>query len=183
MVRTRFKLALNELIAIIISVTFIFIPSCKKKEAPLPKEITPPVVGNKAPLFILKDINGKTVSLSDFRGRIVIMDFWATWCPPCKESTQELEKIHRKYKDRGVIILGISMDSGGNALKKVKDFANKYNLTYLMLMDDGKASKSYVINTIPTTYILDKDHIIVKMYPGYLNGLGKLIASEIERHL
>lgn len=164
------------LTAIMISAA-LFIPSCKPKETP------PAVVGNNAPSFTLKDTDGKTVRLSDFSGRVVIIDFWATWCGPCKESTTELEKLHRKYKDRGIVILGISMDSGGDAAQKVKGFAKKNNLTYPMLMDNGKTSTSYTVYNIPVTYVLDGKHVIVSIYKGYMPGLGDRIAGQIEKLL
>ncbi len=94
-----------------------------------------------------------------------------------------MEKLHRRYKDRGVVILGISMDSGGGAMQKVKGFAEKNNLTYPMLMDDGKASEPYAVHNIPATYILDGNHVIVKIYKGYMPGLGDKMAEQIEKLL
>lgn len=102
---------------------------------------------------------------------------------PCRESTTELENLHRKYRDRGVVVLGISMGVGGDAAYRVRDFANKHHLTYLLLMDDKKTSASYAVYNIPETYILDRDHRFVKKYPGYKPGLGDLIAAEIEKLL
>ena len=175
--------ARDSFIAIAVSLMLVFIPSCKKKEATVNKETPLPVVGNRAPSFMLKDVRGNNVSLSDFKGKVVVMDFWTTWCSWCKETTQELEKLHNNYKDRDVVFLGISMDSGSNAEKKVRNFAQKYQLTYLMLIDDGSASKSYQVNKLPTTYILDRDHIIKQIYPGYLPSLGDRIAETIEKSL
>ncbi|HLE40342.1 MAG TPA: TlpA disulfide reductase family protein [Nitrospirota bacterium] len=165
------------ILAVIISATLFSLHSCKREEIPLP------VTGNKAPSFTLKDIHGKQVRLSDFSGRVVVIDFWATWCGPCKESTAELEKLHRRYQDRGVVILGISMDSGGGAMQQVKGFAEKNNLAYPMLMDNGKASTSYAVYNIPVTYVLDKNHVIVKTYKGYMPGLGDRITEQIEKLL
>ncbi len=165
------------ILTVIISAVLFSLHSCKREEISLP------VTGNTAPSFTLKDNHGKEVSLSDFPGRVVIIDFWAVWCHPCKESTAELEKLHRKYKDRGVVILGVSMDSGGNALEKVKDFAGKRGLTYPMLMDNEKASTSYAVYNIPATYILDRNHVIVKIYKGYMPGLGDKMAEQIEKLL
>ena len=175
--------ARDSFIALAVSLILVFIPSCKKKETPIHKEVSLPAVGNSAPSFMLKDVRGNNVGLSDFKGKVVVIDFWTTWCSWCKETTQELEKLHDNYKDRDVVFLGISMDSGSNADKKVRNFAQKHDLTYLMLIDDGGVSKSYQVNKLPTTYILDKDHIIKQIYPGYLPSLGKRIAETIEKSL
>jgi peroxiredoxin len=175
--------ARDSFIALAVSLILVFIPSCKKKETPIHKEVALPAVGNSAPSFMLKDVRGNNVGLSDFKGKVVVIDFWTTWCSWCKETTQELEKLHDNYKDRDVVFLGISMDSGSNADKKVRNFAEKHDLTYLMLIDDGSASKSYQVNKLPTTYILDRDHIIKQIYPGYLPSLGDRIAETIEKSL
>jgi peroxiredoxin len=175
--------ARDSFIAIAVSLVLVFVPSCKKKEMPVKKEVPLPAVGNRAPSFMLKDVRGNNVNLSDFKGRIVVIDFWTTWCTWCKETTQELEKLHNNYKDRDVVFLGISMDSGGNAAKKVRDFAQKNHLTYPMLIDNGSASKSYQVNKLPTTYILDRNHVIKQIYPGYLPSLGDRIAETIEKSL
>ena len=111
--------------AIAVCLILVFVPSCEKKETPINKKVLLPAVGNRALSFILKDVRGNNVGLSDFNGKVVVMDFWTTWCSWCKETTQELEKLHNKYKDRDVVFLGISMDSGSNADKKVRDFAQK----------------------------------------------------------
>jgi peroxiredoxin len=75
------------------------------------------------------------------------------------------------------------MDSGSGAVQKVKGFAEKNNLTYPMLMDDGKTSKSYAVYNIPATYILDRNHVIIKIYKGYMPGLGDRMAEQIEQLL
>jgi peroxiredoxin len=142
-----------------------------------------PVVGEKAPSFTLEDINGNKVSLSDFHGRVVIVDFWATWCHACEESSPELEWLHRKYKDKGVAVLGISLDAGSDAVEKVRAFARRLDLNYPMLMGNDDLARAYRMQGIPTTYILDKDHVIVKRYVGALPQLGDIMAAEIEKLL
>jgi peroxiredoxin len=166
----RLSLAVIMLSAVVLFVT----ASCKKGETPLP------VIGNRAPSFTVSDTDGKKVSLSDLSGKIIILDFWATWCAPCKASTRELEKLHEKYKERGVVILGVSMDVGKSAAAQVKAFAGKNGLTYRMLMDDGRMSKAYAVRNIPAAFILDRKQMILKIYPGYLTGLGTMIEKELD---
>ncbi len=166
---------MNTFFIMLLTAALSSLPGCAKKEAP------PAVVGSKAPAFTLKDIDGGNVSLSGFSGRVVVMDFWATWCAPCKETTKELERLHQQYKDRGVVVIGISMDAGGSAVRKVKDFAEQHHLSYLMLLDNGETSKIYAVRTIPATFILDRDHVIAKIYPGYMPGLGEKISGELEK--
>jgi peroxiredoxin len=164
-----------SLAVIMLSATVLFATaSCKKGETPLP------VIGNRAPSFMVTDIDGKKVSLADLSGKIIILDFWATWCAPCKASTKELEKLHEKYKGRGVVIMGVSMDTGKSAAEQVREFSGKNGLTYRMLMDDGRMSKAYAVRNIPAAFILDKQQRILKIYPGYLPGLGTMIEKEID---
>lgn len=152
----------------------MLLPGCRKGE------MQRAVVGKPAPAFTLKDPGGRTVRLADFRGKVVIMDFWATWCAPCKESTKEFEALHRKYGTRGAVMIGISMDKGADASAMVNKFVQENGVTYLVLMDDGRTSDAYAVRNIPATYILDRDHVFVKTYPGYLPGLGQRISKEIE---
>ena len=138
-------------------------------------------LGKAAPPFALKDIQGNTVRLEDFRGRLVIIDFWATWCHECEEVTPELDRIYRKFRDRGLIVLGISLDEGSSRIKDVNNFVKKYNLTYTMLMDDGKANKLYKIRGLPTTLILDKNHVIVEKYIGNVFGFESKLNNIVEK--
>ena len=158
------------------SIAFLFTLSCKKSETPLP------IPGNKAPSFTLKDVQGNHLRLSDLSGKIVIMDFWATWCHSCKDLTTALDALQRRYKERDVIVLGISMDRGGNAVRTVKEYSGKNSLSYVMLMDDGNASKVYAVHNIPVTLLLDKNHVITKKYAGYMPKLGEMIDEQI-KHL
>lgn len=137
----------------------------------------------KAPSFTLKDIDGNTVSLSEFQGSIVVLDFWATWCHECEYSSPELDRVYRKYRERGVIFLGISLDEGDDAIEKVKNFVKKFSITFPILMGNSKLANDYYIKGIPTTYVLDKDHNIAARYVGAIAMLGALISKDIKKNL
>jgi peroxiredoxin len=93
-------------------------------------------VGDIAPDFTLKSVDGHDVSLSEYRGKVVLIDFWATWCPPCEDSVPSFNNIYKKYKDNGFIILGLSLD---NKPSVVKTFKGRYKIDYPLLMA-GKAT-------------------------------------------
>ncbi len=113
-----------------------------------------------APSWQLQNTEGKTVKLSDYKGKIVVLNFWATWCPPCREEIPDLVSLQKQYAAQGVVVLGISMDEGGTA--KVASFAKKYGINYPVVMGDEKISEAYGgIQVLPTTFIIDRKGNIV----------------------
>jgi cytochrome c biogenesis protein CcmG/thiol:disulfide interchange protein DsbE len=121
-------------------------------------------VGDTAPDFSLPDINGKTVKLSDFAGKVVILDFFATWCPPCREEIPDFIKLQSEYKDKGFAMVGVAIVS----LEEAREYAVKAGINYPVLIDDGKTSASYgPIRSIPTTFVIGKDSKIARIYIGY----------------
>jgi len=121
-------------------------------------------IGDKAPDFSLVDINGKTVSLSDFSGKAVILDFFASWCPPCKQEVPDFIELEKAYGDKGFAMIGVALEKADAA----GAFAGKVGINYPVLVDDGKTSEAYgPIRSIPTTFIIDKSGKIVKIYIGY----------------
>ena len=120
-------------------------------------------LGQKAPEFSLKDINGKTVSLSAFKGKVVILDFFASWCPPCRQEIPDFIKLQNEYGDKGFAMVGVALVKLGDA----KKFAGEFGISYPVLIDDGKVSNLYgPVRSIPTTFVIDKDMKVVKMYIG-----------------
>jgi cytochrome c biogenesis protein CcmG/thiol:disulfide interchange protein DsbE len=121
-------------------------------------------IGDKAPDFSLSDINGETVNLSAFNGKVVILDFFASWCPPCKQEIPDFIELERSYGDKGFAMIGVALVSAGEA----REFAGNMGINYPVLVDDGKVSENYgPIRSIPTTFIIDKGGKIVKIYIGF----------------
>jgi peroxiredoxin len=107
-----------------------------------------------APDFSLKDLNGNELSLSDFEGKVLFLNFWATWCPPCRAEIPDFIEVYDKYKDMGMAILGVSVDRISE--KKVGDFAEKLEMNYPVAMATQKLFKDYPApGAIPTTLVID----------------------------
>lgn len=125
--------------------------------------------GKLAPEISLNDFSGQTVKLSDFRGKIVILNFWASWCPPCKSEMPELDEAAREFASgTDAVLLTVNLTDGSRetvdkARKYITD--NKYSMTVL-LDTQGKAASAYSITSIPTTYVIDKQGVIINSIVG-----------------
>jgi peroxiredoxin len=113
----------------------------------------------KAPSFTLKDLNGKEVNLEDYRGKIVFINFWATWCLPCREEMPSMEKLYSKFKDSGFTMLAVNIREG---TKKVRAFKERFGLNFPILLDsDGRVGSKYGVISIPTTYLIDREGYVI----------------------
>jgi thiol-disulfide isomerase/thioredoxin len=112
-----------------------------------------PQVGDAAPDWTLKDSDGKEHSLSEYRGKVVVMDFWATWCPPCRAAMPGIQKVHEKYKAKGVVVLGMDCWESGDAPGYMKE----NGITYGLIMKADEAAKAYGVSGIPTLYVIGPD--------------------------
>lgn len=122
--------------------------------------------GKKAPEFSLSDIKGGEKKLSDFQGKVLIIDFWATWCPPCRQEIPHFISLYDQYKSKGLEIIGISLDQNG--VKTVSEFIAKNKINYTVLMGNEKVNDLYGgIAAIPTTFIVDREGNIKAKYIGY----------------
>jgi peroxiredoxin len=124
--------------------------------------------GFKVPSFTLPDINGKEVSLSDQRGKVVLVNVWATWCPPCRREMPSMQRLYEKFKGKNFEILAVSIDSEGR--EAVEPFMRKMNLTFPALLDPGETIRSlYGITGVPESFIIDQQGILVEKIIGPIN--------------
>jgi peroxiredoxin len=119
----------------------------------------------EAPDFELKDVNGKTVKLSDFRGKAVMLDFWATWCGPCQVEIPWFMDFERKYKDQGFVVIGVAMDDEG--WQVVKPFIQQMKMNYRVVIGNDHTADLYGgIESLPTTLLIDRDGKIASVHVG-----------------
>ncbi len=122
--------------------------------SPSPRE------GFLAPDFTLDTLDGKKVTLSELRGKIVIINLWATWCPPCRAEMPALENAYKQYKESEVIILGLNV-TNQDSEKDIPSFVKEFGLTFPILLDrDGSVSALYQLRGLPTTYFVNRKGII-----------------------
>jgi cytochrome c biogenesis protein CcmG/thiol:disulfide interchange protein DsbE len=123
-------------------------------------------VVKKAYDFELKDLDGKTHRLSDFRGKVVILDFWDTWCPPCRHEIPGFVELQKEYKDDGFVMIGVAFARYGP--DAVREFMKDYKINYVNLIGDQKVVDGYGgITSIPTTFVIDKEGNIYKKHVGF----------------
>lgn len=123
--------------------------------------------GNLAPDFELTTLEGKKLKLSDYKGKKVILNFWATWCPPCKAEVPDMVKFYSSYKDKDIVILGVNLTQSEKDQRSVRDFVNSYGITYPVPLDmESTVAEVYRVTAIPTSYIIDTNGIISQKVVG-----------------
>lgn len=116
--------------------------------------------GKPAPDFELYTLDGQKVRLSDYKGRRVIVNFWATWCPPCREEMPDMQKFYERYKDAGIEILAVNLLESGSK-EETGAFIKEFDIQFPVLLDEkGQVSSVYKATAIPTSYLIDSNGIV-----------------------
>ena len=124
--------------------------------------------GKQAPAFSLKGADGKSLELKSLAGKVVVVNFWATWCPPCRAEIPGMQEVYEKYKTKGLEIVGVSLDRDGWSV--VTPFLQKTKMTYPVVMGDAAIAEAYGgISAIPTSFVVDRKGKIVKQHVGYFS--------------
>lgn len=126
--------------------------------------------GSVAPAWKLPlaDGSGRNLSLADLEGKVVVLDFWSTTCPPCMKQMKDLEVIHRRMAQRGVEVVGVAC--GGESVERIEKFRKDRNVAYDLVVDEGDATLAYRVMSLPTIYVIGKDGKIAAAHRGYWDG-------------
>ena len=146
--------------------------ACKVKFDKDPQAFMPPVLPRPVPKFTVLDLKGKEVTLEKYKGKVVLLDFWATWCKPCVQAIPDLQKLHDELgKDKSFTVVGVSVDVGKDATKKVKKFIKKQKISYPILRDakKGEASLALNVTAIPAMFLIDKEGQIIAQWVGKID--------------
>ncbi len=155
---------------------------CSRPSKQPTSELKPESQRKPAPNFSLKDADGKPVNLSDFRGKVVLVNFWATWCGPCEAEIPWFVEFEKQYKDRGFAVIGVSMDDDG--WKSVRPYVASHKINYHIVIGSEVVSQQFGdINALPTSFVLDREGRIASSHEGlidkadYQNEIVKLLEA------
>jgi peroxiredoxin len=155
-------------VALNLAVIAMTTPASKSAEAPAVRAVLQSKNERKpAPGFTLADASGRAVKLEDYRGKVVLLDFWATWCGGCKEEIPWFSEFQRTYGARGLAVVGVSLDDGG--WKIVKPFLARTDVPYQILLGDDATAQRYGIQSMPDTFLIDRQGKIAAAYRGLVD--------------
>ena len=142
--------------------------ACSGQKTPARGGIKPVDVRQQAPDFTLRDAEGRAVKLSDYRGKVVLLNFWATWCGPCRIEIPWFMQFEKEFKDRGFAVLGISMDDDG--WDAVKPYVQRMRVNYRMLLGDSMVSDLYGgVDSLPTSFMIDRQGRVARVHIGLVS--------------
>ena len=148
--------------------------------APRPVDAAPRP-GQTAPDFKVVSTTGQTISQENFRGHVLILDFFATWCQPCRQSIPHLIEMNRKYGKQGLQILGLSVDEDGE--RAVKTFTDEFRINYPLAFAGESTTVDFGVRSVPIMFLVDKKGKIAEVYRGYTNEMARSVEQSIKRLL
>ncbi len=137
--------------------------------------------GELAPPFKLVSTSGQQITLANYRGYVLLIDFFATWCSPCRDSIPHLVKLNQKYGSKGLQILGLSLDENGD--KAVREFSIAHKVNYPMALASEDLQLDYSLRSVPTLYLIGKKGVVVEKFMGYNEESGRRIEQLIKQQL
>jgi thiol-disulfide isomerase/thioredoxin len=142
-----------------------------------------PDVGVPAPAYRTVSLAGDSVSLAELRGKVVLLNIWATWCHPCRQEIPVLQRLHRAHAGRGLELVGVSVDARGEE-GKVRDFARSFGMTYPLWLDpDERVAALFLAIGVPATYLIDRDGILRWKHIGPVKEGDRELGRELEKAL
>ncbi|MEK6320903.1 MAG: TlpA disulfide reductase family protein [Acidobacteriota bacterium] len=149
--------------------------------------ISNPMSTRVPPDVDVRTVDGRMIKLSDYRGRVVVIDFWATWCAPCRQETPQLARLARENRDRGLEVIGLHIDDRGrSSLQDIHKFIDNYGITYTVGMATEDMFTAYLgteDDTIPQTLVFGRDGRVIKHLIGYTESHGKLLDEAVNQAL
>jgi len=131
--------------------------------------------------FVLNDITGRQVRLSSYKGQVVLLEFWATWCPPCRATIPELAALQDKYRSKGLVVLGVSVDEGQGIADKLSAFVKENHINYTVLLGDEDISRAYGVSSIPMSILINREGKVVKVVLGGIENFQEEMSSFIDK--
>lgn len=128
--------------------------------------------GKTAPLFSIKSLKGEKISLKDYRGKTVLLNFFASWCPPCRLEMEDLKRLHQQYNGKGLVIIGVAVDplTTPETVGDVKPLVERLTIPYPVILATAQIGKDYPFEGVPTSFVIGEDGKIKKFLYGYQDG-------------